>query len=222
MKKHIILFSLFSFSLALGSCSKKQETAATDSTANVTTTAAPASTTQPVTAGKYKLKSAIVTSTMEMPSLKQHSTEVLYFDNYGAQEAKETTGDIMGIKMHTLTFSKDGYTYHIDLENKTGTRTKGGVVSADMDYSHLTPKLEAEYNIKKEGTEEVAGKTCDVYSMDSKMMKGRVSSWQGIPMHMDAAVSGMQMKSTVTSIEENAAIPADKFEVPAGITVKEM
>ncbi len=222
MKPTFFVTLLIATSIALGSCGKKGPEAvpANDSTAQAAASTAPA--TASPTSGKYKIKSAVVTSSTEMPSLKEHTTETLYFDNYGAREARETVGDVSGIKIHTLAFTKDGYLYTVNYDQKTCTRMKGMAVSADMDYSHLTDHEIQEYHIQQEGTEQVAGKTCDVYSMNSSMIKGRVSAWNGIPMHTQTTVSGMQMNSIVTAIDENAAIPESKFEVPEGFTIKDL
>jgi hypothetical protein len=229
MKHSSIILSLAAMSLV--SCGKSKDAATTtDSAAHPTASAAASATVAAApaaTSGKYKLESGIVTSSMEMPSMKQSGTTVLYFDKHGAREALETisTMKIAGnaIQMHQLRFNKDGYVYMLDLANKTGVRTKGGSVVGSTNMADVSESLIKEYHIKKEGTETIAGKTCDMISMDDgKSMKGHVSTWNGITMKTDVSVSGMPMKTVVTKIEENSAIPDSKFEVPAGITVKDM
>jgi hypothetical protein len=209
------------------SCGKKDEAAKTDSTS--ITGSATATATAPATpsAGKYKLQSGIVTSSMEMASLKQTGTTVLYFDNYGNREALETISEMkMGgepIKMHQIRFNKDGYVYDLDLVRKTGIRHKGGSVVGSTNMADVSERMIKEYNIKKEGTTTIAGKECEVISMDDqKTMKGHVATWNGITMKSEVEVSGMPMKSVVTKIEENAKIPDDKFAVPADVKVTDM
>jgi outer membrane lipoprotein-sorting protein len=150
-----------------------------------------------------------------------------YFDNYGATEAQETMNEMkimnQTIKIHNITIMKDGWIYNIDLEKKTGTRHKGSAISANMDYSSLSGEMAEKYHVKKESNETVAGKTCDVFSMDDgKNMKGRVATWQGIPMRVDMQMAGMPMKQTVESIETDVAVPADKFEVPADVKITDI
>jgi hypothetical protein len=164
---------------------------------------------------------------MTMPSMKQEGTTVLYFDNYGGREALETMTEMkvagQSIKMHQLRFNKDGYVYDLDLTAKTGIRRKGGSVVASTDMSSLSEKMMEKYHVKKEGTENIAGKPCDVMSMDDGSgMKGRVASWNGIPMMSDMQVSGMPIKTVVTKLEEGAKIPDSKFEVPADVKVRDM
>ncbi len=215
------------FLVTLSSCGKKDAaTTTTDSSsATKSATASPASATAMPSGGKYKLKSAIVTSTMEMPTLHETGTTVLYFDNYGQKESLETTAEIkmgdMTIPMHSIKFNQDGFVYDIDLVKKTGRKIQGGAVMPTNDMSAVTPQMAAQYNIKKEGTETVAGRECDVISMNNaKMgMTGRVATWNGIGMKSDMVVSGMPMKMVVTKIEENASIPESKFQVPPDVKI---
>jgi outer membrane lipoprotein-sorting protein len=182
-----------------------------------TTTAAP---------GKYKVKSGVIHSTLDA-AIAGPTKMTTYFDNYGATEAQETMNEMkimnQTIKIHNITIMKDGWIYNIDLEKKTGTRHKGSAISANMDYSSLSGEMAEKYHVKKESNETVAGKTCDVFSMDDgKNMKGRVATWQGIPMRVDMQMAGMPMKQTVESIETDVAVPADKFEVPADVKITDI
>jgi hypothetical protein len=223
-----------SLTLLLGACSKKQETATTDSTATATGVQPQAAASAPATAGKYKVKSGIVTTEMDNPLGKgAKMTSVLYFDDYGKIEATELKNEMemMGqkIKTHEIEIRKDGYMYKIDLEKKTATKFKfnpgngasGMAAFASLDMSSQQAK---DMNMKKEASQTIAGKECDVYSMDAKKMgmKGTVAMWQGIPMKVDADMSGMKVHSNVVKIEENVAMPAGIFDVPAGIEVKEV
>ena len=88
-----------------------------------------------------------------------------------------------------------------------------------MDLSNMSVKMMLEYNIKKLPSETISGKECDVISMDSKTMKGKIATWKGITMKMDAEMSGMKMQTAVTSFDENAAVPASKFDVPKDIAL---
>jgi len=227
IKLHLLITIFFVSLVSLSSCSKKDATATTTDSSSVTksATATPASATAVPSSGKYKLKSAIVTSTIEMPSIHESGTTILYFDNYGQKESLETTAEIkmgdMTIPMHSIKFNQDGFVYDIDLVKKTGRKIKGGAVMPTNDMSAVSPQMAAQYNIKKEGTEAVAGKECDVISMNNaKMgMTGRVATWNGIGMKSDMVVSGMPVKMEVTTIEENASIPESKFQVPADVKI---
>jgi hypothetical protein len=217
--------------LALASCGKKEEAAApADAAKTAEAPAAAASTPE----AKYKIKSGIVTTEMDNPLGGGKIQTILYFDDYGAKEATETKNEttMMGvtIKTHDIEINRDGYRYKLDLEKKTGTKFKmpnmaSGVASfASMSAADLGSDMAKEYNIKKEPSQTIAGKECDVYSMDSKtrQMKGTVASFQGIPMKVDQQMMGMKIKSEVVKFEENVPLPAGIFDVPAGVKVEEV
>jgi outer membrane lipoprotein-sorting protein len=217
--------------LALSSCGKKEEAAAPADAAK--TADAPVATTDAPQA-KYKIKSGIVTTEMDNPLGGGKIQTILYFDDYGAKEATETKNEttMMGvtIKTHDIEINRDGYRYKLDLEKKTGTKFKmpnmsSGIASfASMSAADLASDMAKEYNIKKEPSQTIAGKECDVYSMDNKtrQMKGTVASFQGIPMKVDQEMMGMKIKSEVVKFEENVALPAGIFDVPAGVKVEEV
>jgi hypothetical protein len=222
--------------LALASCGNKEETAAkTDATnSTATTAAATASSTAPQ---KYKIKSGIVTTEMDNLIGDNKIQSVLYFDDYGAKEATVTKSEtsMMGVtvKTHDVEIHRDGYQYKLDLEKKTGTKFKmpnlpaaasGTAMFASLSDADLASDMMKEWNIKKESPMTIAGKQCDVYSMDNKsrQMKGTVASFQGIPMKVDQSMAGMKIKSEVVKFEENVPLPAGIFDVPSDVKVEEV
>jgi len=181
------------------------------------------------TSGKYKLKSGIVTMTSETMGMTQDMT--IYFDDYGNKECVETIGEMdMGIagkvKMHQLSITKDGYMYNLDMTNKTGTKTKvtAGGKQQDIDFSNLTDDMMKQMKITKQGTEEIMGKTCDKYTMDDPTlkMKSTYCVWNGIALKSEINMAGIVAKITTKKIEENASVPATKFEIPKDIKITEM
>ncbi|NVO01844.1 MAG: hypothetical protein HXX09_04010 [Bacteroidetes bacterium] len=173
--------------------------------------------------GKYQIKSGIISITSEAMGFK--TDVVSYFDNYGAQETSVSTMDIMGMKTERLSINKDGFIWDIDMKTKTGTKMK--IPEKDpknIDFTGLTEGLMKEMNIKKEGTETLLGKTCDKFSMNYEKMKTKAnySVWKGIALKTEMDMMGMKVKMIATKLEENATIAADKFEVPAGVKIKDI
>jgi hypothetical protein len=222
--------------LVLSSCGKKDETTAQNAEATKPATEATATTASATTPAKYKMKSGIVTSEMDNMIGGGKIKSVLYFDDYGAKEATETSSEttMMGttIKTHNIEINRDGYQYKLDLEKKTGTKFKmpnmpsagGTAMFASLSDADLASDMMKEWNVKKEAPITVAGKQCDVYSMDNKQrqMKGTVASYQGIPMKVDQTMAGMKIKSEVVKFEENATVPPGIFDVPADVKVEEV
>jgi|WetSurMetagenome_2_1015567.scaffolds.fasta_scaffold14091_2 hypothetical protein len=177
---------------------------------------------------RYQIKSGIITYQISNNMMQGKMTSILYFDDYGAKEAREiiTEFSMMGqtIKSHKLSLMKEGYLYDLDINKKTGTKIKGILPKgSDYDVSKFSDEMMKEYNVKKEGSEDVAGKTCEKISMENKKsnMKGTVYNWQGITLKSDVDMGKINVKTVATKIEENTSIPSSKFEIPSDISIKE-
>lgn len=180
------------------------------------------------------MKSGIITMNVEITGVNSKGTTIVYFDEYGKKQSIETIREtqIMGnmVKSHTLSFQKDGYQYVIDYDAKTATRRKldSNSRGGSFDFASLTEDEKKRYNVRKTGTDNVLGKTCDLYSIgsDSLQMKGTFSVWNNITLKMEVETgspASFVMKSRVTAVkfEEDVAIPADKYAVPEGYKVED-
>jgi hypothetical protein len=172
---------------------------------------------EPITTkGKYSVKSGIVEYKIEMMGM--NGTQTLYFDNYGNTEANLTVLDVMGTKSETVTITKDGTVYNFVPQIKTGSKTT--VMSgANVNFENLTDKVIKEWNLKKEGKENILGKECDKFSMDNQAMsmKGYYWVWKGVALKVDATISTVKMLMDASIFQENVNIPAEKFDIPADI-----
>jgi hypothetical protein len=208
----LITLALLASATLLFSCkSKTSETAATIENPAVTETATPK--------GKYAIKSGIVEYKTRMMGMDMKQT--LTFDDYGQKEATDVETDMMGVKIHTVTITKDGFIYTLDMEKKTGTKISGK--SPDIDFENLSEEMVKDMNLKKEGTEEYLGKTCEKMSIDyTKMkMKGTFLVYKGIALKSDTDMGTMKMNLIAEKFEENPTVPASKFEIPADIKIIE-
>jgi outer membrane lipoprotein-sorting protein len=155
----------------------------------------------------------------------------IYFDDFGNKECVETMGSMdMGmagkVQMHQMLITKDGYLYSFDMTNKTGTKTKinTGGSQKEIDFSNMTDEMMKQMKITKGGTEVLLGKSCQQYSMEDPTlkMKSTYSVWNGIPLKSEVEISGIVAKVTATKLEENATIPAEKFEIPKDVKITEV
>lgn len=215
MKKTILLF-VAATTLIFSSCkndSKSDSAKGSDSTKTAVVDKTPK--------GKYSLKSGIVEMKSQVMGMEQK--QVLFFDEYGAKECIEVTASMFGQKIHNLNINKDGYAYSVDMVKKTGTKIKIPTDAA-INFNDLGKGIAKDMNIKKVGTETVLGKTCDKYTIDYKkqQMKGYYLVWNGIALKTELTMMGMKTVVEVTKINENASIPADKFEIPKGIKIQSM
>lgn len=168
----------------------------------------------------------------EMPEMPDFSnmTTMTYFDDYGRITATVTiTGD-----RKTRTFEKDGYSYTIDDSKKTVTKMEAfnfggmsgfGMTSQQIDWLNITDKVMKRNKIKLLGEEELAGVTCQKYSMKVSMM-GEVQNqtlwiYKGIIMKTESDSEFGNFGTTVAKIEEDVEIPAEIFSIPEDYEVKE-
>lgn len=179
--------------------------------------------------GKYTVKSGIIAYDTDMMGMKVPVT--IYFDDYGNKECTETIVEMemMGtkVKTHTMNITKDGYSYEINLTDKTGKKMKTLAAAsnpAGIDFGKLSEDMMKQMHITKGSNETVCGKECTVFSMDNPdmKMKGTFAVWNNIPLKSTVDVGGMPVTMNATKVEENASIPADKFEIPSDIKITEL
>lgn len=171
--------------------------------------------------GKYAMKSGIVE--YNSTTMGTNVAQTLYFDDYGAKEAIETSMEIAGIKSNTVNITKDGFMYTLNTIDKTATKTKIPT-QANIDFNNLSDQIMKDMNLKKEGSEEFAGKKCDKYSIDNTnmKMKGTFLVWKGIALKSDLDFSSMKTQMLAKSVKEDASVPAEKFDIPADYKITEL
>ncbi|WP_293709422.1 hypothetical protein [uncultured Parabacteroides sp.] len=174
---------------------------------------------------KYELKSAIIKK--ETIAMGQKLESTWYMDDYGKKESSETVmkvGGVAGVEKHLLTIMDGNFVINVDLDMKTASRMK--MPQEPVNYLNLSPEIIEKFKVKENGEEEVAGKLCKKYSLEITQMgqTAEVSTWvwKGLVLKSEMGANGMVvMKEEVVEIEENPAVPADKFVVPEGITVSQ-
>jgi len=211
----LITLALLSTATLLFSCkSKTSETTATPENPAASETSTPK--------GKYAIKSGIVQYKTEMMGMEVMQT--LTFDDYGKKEATDVEMEMMGVKIHTVNLTKDGFIYNLDMIKKTGTKSpEVNIANASIDFENLSEEMVKEMDLKKLGTEEFLGKTCEKMSIDNKKMsmKGTFLVYKGIALKSETDMGAMKMNLLAEKFEENPTIPAEKFEVPSDIKIIE-
>jgi hypothetical protein len=180
---------------------------------------------------KYGIKSGIVTYDVKVSGM--NTIQNLYFDDYGAKEARVTVTEMnmfgSSIRKVTVSLEKDGYRYNYELENIVNKENKTkkeirktkvfSMGSSDMSgmASSMSKEMKKQYDYKEEGTETVAGVTGEKFSM--KFGQGRMSGVIYKKIMLKTTMDMMTM--TAEKFEENASVPADKFELPKDYTIVE-
>ncbi len=172
--------------------------------------------------GKYSIKSGIVEYKTRMMGMDMKQT--LAFDDYGKEELTEVIVEMMGAEVHTFSLSRDGFIYRYDLMKKTGTkRPLSQGRDLNIDFENLSGQMARDMNLKKEGSEEFLGRSCEKMSIDyTKMqMKGTYLLYKGVALKVDSDLGSVKMNLVAGKFLENPEIPAAKFEVPADIKIVE-
>ncbi len=171
---------------------------------------------------RYGIKSGIVEYNTQVMGMDVKQT--MTFDNYGKLDIQEVEMEMMGTKIHTVTLTRDGYIYNLDMVKKTGTKSiVPSMNNANIDFENLTEELITEMDLKKLGTEEFLGKTCEKMSIDYKKggMKGTYLVYKGVALMVDTDMGSMKMTLVAEKFIENPEIPASKFEIPSDFTITE-
>lgn len=202
------------FSSLTGACSRSQETSTV------------ASELRDAGHRRYQIESGIVEYQM---SGGQNGSETIYFDRWGMREAKYTRTEISfsGItqKTNTLTLIDGEWIYVLDMDKRTGTKTKNTLLktiaekTGKKDFGEIGEQMLRDMGGEKIGSEEIAGKPCDVWEV--KRLGSRSWVWKSIALKTQVKLGGLEMTSVATLIEEGVSIPEDKFALPSDVNITE-
>ena len=163
-------------------------------------------------AKRYGIKSGEYKTEMDMMGQKVVATT--YFDDYGNVQLSKTKMSMMGMTIDMGTLMRDGKTYMINYGDK---QVQEMPAQESLNYMDLNDEAVARYKIKMEGQEEVAGKSCTVYTAEISQMgqtaKIKAYIWEGIPMKLITTTNGMAITTVVTNLQEGP-VDASLFELP--------
>lgn len=166
-----------------------------------------------------ELKSAIIEYNV---SGMDTGTEVVYIDDWGRREAiyRKVTTMMMGIKLerNTMTLITDNgnWIYNIDLNARTAIKMNNARYKALAGNS--STNMGEVIGARKIGTEEVAGRVCDVWKKGYPYSMAWI--WKGIALKKDKDVAATGVLTVATEVQENISIPEDKFTIPPDIKIK--
>jgi hypothetical protein len=167
---------------------------------------------------KYDVKSGIITmdSVMKMGTFEMKTKEVVYFDDYGMKECKETYQDGA---LSAATFSDGKFIYSLKPTKKTAFKTGEAYRGTELrvDFSEMGSQKDRDSGkVKKVAPMTIAGKTCEVIEANLGTSLTQYGGWKKILVYMKTSSSGVTTTIKANKIEENAVVPAAKFKVPAG------
>ncbi|NJO91631.1 MAG: hypothetical protein HC831_23700 [Chloroflexia bacterium] len=124
--------------------------------------------------------------------------------------------------MKTTNLRKDNYIYGYSEGQKQGTKVKienESVVEGEM--AKLDEKSILAQGGKKVDGEEILGKKCDVYEINTDAEKSKFWIWKSLMLKMTATQNGMEATMEATEINETSDFPAGIFDVPQDIEFTE-
>jgi len=226
MKSAVALLLLSTLTLLPG-CSEKTDSAKPGSAVESSASSTPR---------RYDLQSGIVTyEPMVIMGIKSETT--LYFDDYGRREARETVTDsnMMGMKSHEkkVDITDGDFMISYEAEKIVNGKDETSKVATKTDIRQfkemamqmgaaIGEQMKKDFDYREEGTEVIAGVTGTKYSV-SLNKENKDQRVYGV-LYKKIALKTQMGTITVKAakIEENASVPATKFEVPAGYTIKEV
>ena len=146
-------------------------------------------------------------------------TREFWFDNYGTLQYEENYMVMMGQKTGGSALVRDGYRYTWSYNTTEGSKMK--FYSAPYTEFEKVSKDDIErYKMKDLGFETIAGKKCRKVSVE-KPVETITWTWEGIPIKTVTKFGGKDIAMEAVTITEED-IPATRFDIPEGITFKDM
>lgn len=175
---------------------------------------------------RYGVESAIVE--YELTGM-QTGNAIMYFDAFGMREAtyENSIVDVYGTKQETENVNYlDGFwQYNYDKQSNTGTKTKNTVLESLVknsggDLEQIGIEMFESMGGKKSGTEELIGKLCEIWELES--MGTRVWVWKNVLLKTETNMMGVEILRVATSIQVDVEIPSDKISVPSDVEFQEL
>jgi hypothetical protein len=172
---------------------------------------------------KYDIRSGVVTYelTMKIGTTELKTKSIVYFDDYGMKECKETYSNN---QLSQSYFSDGKNVYAVKHKQKTAYNRGPAYRGTEpcVEWSELGTEMDRQSGkIKRQPAMTVAGKECEVFvSGEVKGDKTLWGGWKKILMFMETgAISGKTTLRAV-NVEENAKVPPEKFQIPAGFKMQ--
>lgn len=176
---------------------------------------------------RYGIKSAIIEYVI---TGSQSGTKTLYFEDWGMKQAEYTNSviQIAGFSknINLLNIIKDDSNYIIDMDRKTGTKTKNPIkkliaeLQNQKSFGEFGEQALLKSGAMKIGQEKFLDKECDIYEI--KNTGTRMWIWKWIPLKTITKVGGVEINSFAKNIEVNVSIPSEKFDIPDNISITEV
>jgi hypothetical protein len=173
---------------------------------------------------KYAIKSGIITFELaqKVGDFEHKGKFVVYFDDFGKKECRDTYN---GEALQGSYFSDGKEWYIVDYARKTVSKTfnKGPYspgTEIRFDWNNVAARDKQSGKAKQLANMTVAGKNCEAYELITGDTTTQFAGWNSILLYVNVISKSVTSTTKAIRIEENAAVSADKFKLPAGFAVK--
>ncbi len=164
----------------------------------------------------------------------QQGTETLYFDQWGAREARYTNATLRlgkGVerKVSRLILTNKEWVYTIDFLEKTGIKTRNPAYDKKQAATNLNVRDLSRINAqklyklggKKIGTEQVADLPCEVWEV--KRLAAKFWIWKQLVLKRQPKIATERtIIREAIIVSTGNTIPDDKFAIPKDIKIKDL
>ncbi len=173
---------------------------------------------------RYETESGKVVYDVVSPEGK--GTKTLYFDDYGLKESVHTVlkKRKKAVKDELVLLNK-GKAYSVDLLDNTAQDISASFDMAQRisgkNMSATGKEMLEQMGGTKTGNETYLGKNCEVWEV--KMMGStKMLIYKGVPLKTESRMMGIKSSEIARSFDEGISVPDSRFQLPAGVKVKEM
>jgi hypothetical protein len=167
---------------------------------------------------KYQIQSGILTleTTLTMGKMDMKTKAVVYFDDFGMKECRDTYDLNGAVKESFFSDGKDLYLviYAEKAAYKRGPAFRG--TEYKFDWNEIAPSGKA----KKLPNMTILGKNCEAFEMTDKGNTNTYAGWNNVCFYIATKQPSMTVVSKAVKFEENVKVPAEKFKIPAGFVLK--
>ncbi len=170
---------------------------------------------------KYEMKSGIVTfeTVMSMGKMEMKGKSVVTFDDWGAREKRDTYEGAI-VKETFLCDGKNQITIkHAEkVAYVVGTCSRG--TELRLDWNEVSDRDKKQGKARMLPPMTVAGKKCEAYELQTGGTTSRFAGFGKVTLYTEVTSTSMKTVSKAVKLEENAPVPSDALQVPAGYATK--
>lgn len=167
---------------------------------------------------KYQIQSGILTleTTSTIGKMVMKTKDVVYFDDFGMKECRDTYGLDGSLKESFIYDGMDLYLviYAERAVYKRDASFMGTEFKFDWDKVALSGKAKKLPNIT------ILGKNCEAFELSDRGNRNTYAGWNNICLYMETKLPNMTVVRKAVNFEENVVVSAEKFKIPIGFVLK--